>query len=273
MPNPRVVIVTNGNYFANLGLSRVFAATAGDVDYRVVVTTGLRRAGGNRLVEAGRLFRRWGTRYSAYKLATYLLPGLVGTVRRQPLSVAATCRQSGIPVLRTRSINVDPGLAWVRAHQPDLLVSFSCPYRVEQHVLNLPSVGALNVHGSLLPEYAGVCTYVHVLADGQTTTGVTVHEMVERFDAGRIVASAIVPIEAPTSVFALFAEQCWNAGELLATAIKECLAEGRISGVPQDLSKRSYCGEPTRSDILALRAHGHRLIRPSDAVRVLKAVS
>lgn len=283
---PRVAIVTNGNYFANLALGTLLSRTRDEIDYRVVVTSGLRKQTGNRLRETSTLFRRWGARYSAYKVTTQVLPRLLAMtpavgisgeapdaplLHRRPATVAATCRRLNVPVLATRNVNHDPGAAWLAEFRPDLLVSFSCPYRIESRLLDVPSIGALNVHSSLLPEYAGVCTYVHTLADGRSYTGVTVHEMVERFDAGRVVAQADVTVESGMSVFALFSAQCRAAGELLVDNVRECVETGKIVGDLQDDAKRTYFGEPTRDDVKRLRANGHRLLRARELVHMTRA--
>src|SRR3712207_8404505 len=58
----RVVVITNGNFFAHLGLRRLLAGERGDIDVVVFVTTGLRRTSGNRAKEALHLARGWGLR-------------------------------------------------------------------------------------------------------------------------------------------------------------------------------------------------------------------
>lgn len=260
----RVTVVTNGNYFSHLGLRRLLAATADDIELQVFVTTGLRKTSGNRAKEAVSLLRKWGLRYTAYKLATYVLPSAGERLGRRTLTVRSACDRLGITCHVVRSVNRAPAVALIREFAPDLLISFSCPYKIGTELLALPRIGSMNVHSSLLPAYAGVCTYVHVLADGQPVTGVTVHEMVSRFDAGRILAQAEVPIGPRTSVFSLFATQCDLAGALLHGAVRDCLEAGAIGGTEQDFAQRTYRGEPTRSDIRRLRGRGHRLVRPSD---------
>lgn len=261
---PRVTVVTNGNYFAALGLGPLLGTAPGRLDVQVLVTTGLRRQHGNRLVEVWQLARRWGWRYFGYKSATHVIPRAGRALRLGPGEVTTLCARVGIPVQKVRNVN-DPGpTAAVRAFGPDLLVSFSCPYRIASCLLEVPRIGCLNVHSSLLPSYAGICTYVHVLADGCGETGVTVHEMVDELDAGRIVAQRRIPIPARTSTFALFSEQCRQAGELLLGAVQTALVEGRLAGEPQDLSRRSYRGEPTAADVDGLRRRGHRLMTSAD---------
>lgn len=263
----RVVVLTNGNYFANLVLTPLLACR--DLDVRVVVTTGLRRQGDNRAREVVRLLRTWGGRLAAYKVATYALPLLAQVVCHRPHFVASTCRRRGVPVMTARDVHEPLVLRELRGFAPHVLVSVSCPYRVRAELLELPSVGAVNVHSSLLPAYAGVGTYLHVLAAGEASTGVTVHEMVEQFDAGRIVEQEQVPIARGTSAFDLFSAQCTAAAPLLLRAVLTAAREGWLQGVPQDRARRSYHGEPTRALVRAARRHGHPLMGPGDVRRLL----
>lgn len=270
VPPHKITVVTNGNYFAALGLGPLLSAARERFDVQVLVTTGLRRQSGNRLAEAWLLARRWGWRYFIYKSVTYILPAAGGAVRREPADVAALCDRVGVPVATVRNVNDAGSVTAVREFGPDLLVSFSCPYRIMTPLLQVARIGNLNVHSSLLPSYAGVCTYVHVLAEGCDETGVTVHEMVEQFDAGRILEQGSVSIPPRTSTFSLFSGQCRLAGTLLLRAIDTSLAAGRLGGVPQDMSKRSYRGEPTAADINHLRRRGHRLMTLADAVALFR---
>jgi folate-dependent phosphoribosylglycinamide formyltransferase PurN len=265
----RVTIVTNGNYFSHLGLRRLLAAAHDDIEVQVFVTTGLRKTSGNRAKEALQLLRKWGLRYTGYKVATYALPFVGERIGRRTLTVRTACQRLEIPCQVIRSVNSEPALELIRDFDPDLVISFSCPYKIGKELLAVPRIGSMNVHSSLLPAYAGVCTYIHVLADGQRVTGVTVHEMVSRFDAGRILAQQEVPIGARTSVFSLFATQCDIAGTLLYEAVDRSLDAGAIGGHEQDFGQRTYRGEPTRSDVARLRSNGHRLLLASNAKRLV----
>ena len=268
----RVTIITNGNFFSHVGLQELLARDGDDIELQVFITTGLRRTSGNRAKEALQLLRRWGIRYMSYKLTTYILPLVGEKLGRRTLTVRTACRKQGISCHVARSVNTTAARQVIGDFAPDLVVSFSCPYKIGDELLGLARVGCLNVHSSLLPAYAGVCTYVHVLADGQPVTGVTVHEMVSRFDAGKIVAQREVPITPGTSVFSLFSTQCRIVGHLLDGAVRECLDTAAISGAEQDLGQRSYRSEPTRDDIARLRRRGHRLLRARDALRLLSGV-
>ncbi len=265
---PRIALVTNGHYFANLALEPLLADTADHWEWQVIVTTGLRRPRRNQLTETLRLFGTWGWRYTAYKILTYAWPLLLQLVSRRTFFVGATCRRLGMRVVRLRNVNRPESVAVIAAFRPDIVLSFSCPYRIETSVLSLSRVGNMNVHASLLPKYAGIGAYVHVLAHGESVTGVTVHEMIHEFDAGPIVAQRPLAISPGESMFELFARQCREATSLLRAAIDLCLEAGRVVGTEQDLTRRTYFGEPNRRDVEALRTRGHRLMTPGDARRI-----
>ena len=92
----------------------------------------------------------------------------------------------------------------------------------------------------------------------------TVHEMVEEFDAGRIVAQREVAIRTEDSVCRLFAEQCRMAGEMLVEIILQIIERGEVGGHDQDTATRSYRGEPCAEDIARLRRRGHSLFKKCD---------
>lgn len=266
----RIAVVTNGSWFATVALDQLLSRIAPRHEIRVIVATGLRRQSGNRLVEAVRLLRRWGPRYFAYKAVVNFLPSAAARLTGRGMSMDLVARRLAIPLARHRNLNDPSPLAELRTFAPDLLVSFSCPNRLSATVLGVPRIGALNVHSSLLPAYAGMAGYVHSLVNNDRSTGVTVHEMVERLDAGRIVQQAAIDIEPGTSVFRLFLAQCLAGATLLETAIDAIAATGRIDGSPQDLGARSYVGEPTSRDIATLRRNGFRLIGPADLVELVR---
>jgi methionyl-tRNA formyltransferase len=125
--------------------------------------------------------------------------------------------------------------------QPDFL--FSCYYRhmLKKPLLDLPRLGALNLHGSLLPRYRGRCPVNWVLIHGETETGVTLHYMEEKPDKGDIVARKRVPIAEADTALTLFARMTAAAGELMQE-IYPALRAGTAPKIPQDQRLASYFG-------------------------------
>ena len=92
-------------------------------------------------------------------------------------SVAKLAFENYLPVYQPADPNDPAFVAAMQALNPDFL--FSCYYRhmLKQPVLDLPRLGALNLHGSLLPRYRGRVPVNWVLVHGETETGVTLHYM------------------------------------------------------------------------------------------------
>ncbi|MCD6351255.1 MAG: UDP-L-Ara4N formyltransferase/UDP-GlcA C-4'-decarboxylase [Armatimonadetes bacterium] len=105
-------------------------------------------------------------------------------------SVAELARSYGVPVYTPEDINAPDQVELLRSLRPDFIFSFWYRQLVKRPILDLPPGGCLNMHGSLLPKYRGRAPVNWVLVNGEEKTGITLHYMVERADAGDIVAQA-----------------------------------------------------------------------------------
>ena len=106
----------------------------------------------------------------------------------------ARARLYGIPVVTPADPNRHEIVERVRAAAPDLLFSFYYRRMLGAELLALPRLGAYNLHGSLLPKYRGRAPVNWAILHGERETGATLHEMVAKPDAGRIVDRERVPI-------------------------------------------------------------------------------
>ncbi|HOG12308.1 MAG: formyltransferase family protein, partial [Smithellaceae bacterium] len=97
------------------------------------------------------------------------------------------------------------------------------------------------LHGSLLPSYRGRCPVNWVLVNGEKETGVTLHCMVEKPDAGDIVGRRAVSIDFEDTARTLYDKLCEAAGGLLDELLPE-MKKGKIPRIKQDLSRGSYYG-------------------------------
>jgi methionyl-tRNA formyltransferase len=155
-------------------------------------------------------------------------------------SVASLAGDNGIPV-DTVDIN-DPAQAErIRAAEPDYL--FSVYYRrlIRPGVLELFPKGAYNLHGSLLPKYRGRAPVNWAVIAGEVETGVTLHHMVAKADAGDVVDQEWVPIEDDDSALQVYQKMC----EASINVWDRCLSwfdRGKAPRFPQDLAKGSYRG-------------------------------
>ncbi|MGV8038904.1 MAG: formyltransferase [Thermoanaerobaculaceae bacterium] len=156
-------------------------------------------------------------------------------------SLAEAAAGRGIPV-HTPEDPRDPEVArLVDALRPDFIFSFYYRHMIPSRVLALALRGALNLHGSLLPRYRGRAPVNWVLVNGETETGVSLHHMVAKPDAGDLVDQERVDIAPDDTAYTLFRKLEPAAERLLDRALPRLLA-GTAARVPLDLGAGSYFG-------------------------------
>lgn len=162
-------------------------------------------------------------------------------------SVAQLCARHGIAVHAPEDVNHPLWIARIRELQPQFIFSFYYRHMLSEELLACASRGAYNLHGSLLPRYRGRAPANWVLVNGETETGVTLHRMVKRPDAGAIAAQQRVAIAADDTALILHGKLRETSRELLADALPK-LARGELQEVAQDESRASYFGRRTPAD-------------------------
>jgi len=162
-------------------------------------------------------------------------------------SVRDLAFQNHLPVYQPENPNDPAFVAAMARLEPDFLFSVYYRHMLKQPLLDLPRLGALNMHGSLLPRYRGRVPVNWVLVNGETETGVTLHYMVGKADQGDIVGQRRVPITPEDTALTLFARMTVAAEDLMREAYP-LLRSGQAPRLPQDHSQASYFGGRTAED-------------------------
>jgi methionyl-tRNA formyltransferase len=162
-------------------------------------------------------------------------------------SVRELALAHNLPVYTPENPNAPEFVDFFRSLAPDFI--FSCYYRLmlKQPILDIPTMGALNLHGSLLPRYRGRCPINWVLVHGEPLTGVTLHYMEGKPDSGDIVAQAQVPIAQEDTALTLSDKMTAAAGKLMRR-IYPMLRMDVAPRIRQDHSRASYFGGRTPVD-------------------------
>lgn len=156
-------------------------------------------------------------------------------------SVARTAADYGIPVITPADANAPELLARLEAIRPDFLFSFYYRQMLKPALLATAARGAYNMHGSLLPKYRGRVPVNWAVLRGETQTGATLHRMVEKPDAGEIVAQQAVPILPDDTAREVF-DKVTLAAEMCLHDTLPALVAGTAPHRPMDLSAGSYFG-------------------------------
>ncbi|NKF51825.1 bifunctional UDP-4-amino-4-deoxy-L-arabinose formyltransferase/UDP-glucuronic acid oxidase ArnA [Shewanella sp. WXL01] len=162
-------------------------------------------------------------------------------------SVAKLAASKGIPVFAPEDVNHPLWVEKIKKMQPDALFSFYYRHMLSQEILDIAPKGGFNLHGSLLPNYRGRAPINWVLVNGETETGVTLHTMTAKPDAGDIVAQQKIAISDEDTAATLHGAMTKAASELLANALPAIVA-GTHTLTPQDASQATYFGRRTPAD-------------------------
>jgi methionyl-tRNA formyltransferase len=146
-----------------------------------------------------------------------------------------------IPVIAPVDVNAVEVVERVRAARPDFLFSFYFRQMLKTPLLAAAGRGAYNMHGSLLPKYRGRVPVNWAVIKGETSTGATLHTMVDKPDAGMIAGQMAVPILPNDTAHDVF-RKVTVAAELVLDGCLPRLIAGTAQLVPQDFTKASYFG-------------------------------
>ncbi len=156
-------------------------------------------------------------------------------------SVAELARQHGIPVRFDEPKPDSDAARLVASIAPDLIFSFYYRRMIPMAVLAAARQGAFNMHGSLLPRYRGKAPVNWAVLHGERETGVTLHHMVARADAGDIVDQEAVPIGPEDTAYDVMARMVPAARRLLDRQLA-ALKAGTALRRPQDEAQATYFG-------------------------------
>jgi len=156
-------------------------------------------------------------------------------------SVAALAGRNGIACAAPDDPNAPEFVARIRSLAPDFLFSFYYRQMLKPELLAAAPRGSFNMHGSLLPKYRGRVPINWAIIRGERETGATLHEMVAKPDAGRIVDRQSVPILPDDTAIEVFNKVTVAAEIVLDRSLPE-LVSGTAVLRAQDLSQGSYFG-------------------------------
>ena len=156
-------------------------------------------------------------------------------------SVKNWAQRKNIAVYTTEEVNSPQWIAKIAAINPDIIFSFYYRKMISREILDLPRMGAFNLHGSLLPAYRGRCPVNWVIINGESQTGVTLHYMIDKPDAGDIVGQKAVAIDLSDTAKTLYDKLCGAAKDLLDELLP-LIKSNQIPRRKQNLAEGSYYG-------------------------------
>jgi len=153
-----------------------------------------------------------------------------------PTPLGQWCLSAGKPFERVLSVNAEDYLKHLRELAPDLIVVVSFGQILKEELLDLPRLGCLNVHASLLPAYRGASPIVSAILNGETRTGVTFMRMDKGLDTGPVYQQFELEIGERITAPELETALARLAGRHIGECIRR-LADGSLAAQEQDHAK------------------------------------
>ena len=142
-----------------------------------------------------------------------------------------------IPVFQPVKIRDD--YAFLKELEPDIILTMAYGQIIPQAVLDIPKIMPLNLHGSILPKYRGASPIQQALLNGDKTTGITLMEMVDKMDAGKMFFKKEIAIEEDDNYESLSNKLAKLAYEVFDEGIQD-LIDGKNKGEDQDENLVSF---------------------------------
>ncbi len=146
--------------------------------------------------------------------------------------VKDVAQDAGIPVLQPVKVKTEL-VKQLAPYEPDLIIVAAYGRILPDNVLNLPRLGCLNIHGSLLPKYRGAAPIQWAVLNGDSETGITIMQMDAGLDTGATLLSGKLTIDIQDTSATLFIKMAKLGGELLTEALAK-LRSGDLTPQKQD---------------------------------------
>ena len=167
-------------------------------------------------------------------------------LRLQASAVAGFAEKNNIPCLKPEKLDAEFSNK-LKAISYQLFVVVACGQIIPEKILNMPKLGSINIHYSLLPKYRGASPVESAILNGDTETGVTIQKMTYEMDAGDIIAQEKVDILPGETAPELRKRLIKIGGELLVKTLPD-FTEGKTKPVPQNGSLASVCKKIKKED-------------------------
>ncbi len=153
----------------------------------------------------------------------------------------------GLPVHQPEKVSTPEFAEILKSYQADLFIVVAFGEIIKKNILDIPRLGCVNIHASLLPKYRGAAPIQRCLMDGERETGITIIDMVLQMDAGAMLRVAKTPISEEMTFGELEEKLCELACETILQTIQD-FQWGCVTRTPQDPSQATLAPKITPED-------------------------
>jgi len=177
-----------------------------------------------------------------------------------------------IPTYNTTNINTKATRACIESWEPDVMVSLYFDQILKAKVIKIPKVATLNMHPGILPRYRGIWPEFWKMLNDEEYAGVSIHHLIEKVDAGDVIAQEKFAIEKEDTKLSLVLKTAQKGSKLLIAVLKK-MKEGKklkplaLEGTP------NYYSLPDKKSFNMFHAKGKKLFSPFKMWRMFRRLA
>ncbi|MBA7579251.1 Methionyl-tRNA formyltransferase [subsurface metagenome] len=164
-----------------------------------------------------------------------------------PTPIKKIALDKGLEVFQPENINDVESIKKIKEFNPDIILVVAYGQILSSRILNIPKIGCINIHGSLLPKYRGAAPINRAIINGEKETGITFMFMKEKVDAGEIISQEKINILADETCGELY----YRLSDLSARALPKLLEKiinRKIEKIPQDNKLATFARKMNKED-------------------------
>ncbi|MFA5984434.1 MAG: methionyl-tRNA formyltransferase [Methylococcaceae bacterium] len=164
-----------------------------------------------------------------------------------PSPVKCLALSAGLPVVQPENLKHEEALMQLKAFNADLLVVVAYGLILSQAVLDIPRLGCINVHASLLPRWRGAAPIQRAVMAGDAITGVTIMQVVLKLDAGDMLHKEECAIGGDEPAIAVH-DRLAQLGAVGLAKVLPAIIDGAVQAEPQDEALVTYAAKLDKAE-------------------------
>jgi methionyl-tRNA formyltransferase len=164
-----------------------------------------------------------------------------------PTPIKKIALDNGLEVFQPENINDEESIKRIKEFNPDIILVVAYGQILSSHILSIPKIGCINIHGSLLPKYRGAAPINRAVINGEKETGITFMFMKEKVDAGEIIFQEKIDILADETCGELY----YRLSALSARTLPKLLERikgGKVERISQDNKLVTFARKMSKED-------------------------
>lgn len=164
-----------------------------------------------------------------------------------PTPIKKIALNRGIEIFQPENINDEEAIKKIKEFNPEVILVVAYGQILSKDILNIPKIGCINIHASLLPKYRGAAPVNRAIINGEKEIGITFMFMNEKVDAGEIIYQQKINI-LPDETYGELYYRLSNLSADIINTLLEKIKEGKMKRIPQEYKLVSYARKMTKQD-------------------------